>query len=135
MIKKKILIIGITGQDGSYLAKLILNKKFIVHGTSRKKSDWAKNLKYLNISNKIRVYQTDKKFNNLNKILSNNYDYIFYIRPEFDIVDDGVRSISLDFRDEISDLFEGFITELPREHITVSGSVRERVDQVLKVIS
>ena len=53
----------------------------------------------------------------------------------FDIVDDGVRSISLDFRDEISDLFEGFITELPREHITVSGSVRERVDQVLKVIS
>ena len=45
---------GITGQDGSYLAKLFLNKKFIVHGTSRQKGDWAKNVKYLNISNKIR---------------------------------------------------------------------------------
>ena len=78
MIKKKILIMGITGQDGSYLAKLFLNKKFIVHGTSRQKGDWAKNIKYLNISNKIRIYQTDKKFNNLNKILSNNYDYIFF---------------------------------------------------------
>ena len=75
-MKKKILIIGITGQDGSYLAKLFLNKKFIVHGTSRQKGDWAKNVKYLDISNKIKIYQADKKFNNLNKILSNNYDYI-----------------------------------------------------------
>ena len=86
MIKKKILIMGITGQDGSYLAKLFLNKKFIVHGTSRQKGDWAKNVKYLNISNKIRVYQTDKKFNNLNKILSNNYDYIFFLGGQSSVI-------------------------------------------------
>jgi GDPmannose 4,6-dehydratase len=86
MKKKKILIMGITGQDGSYLAKLFLNKKFIVHGTSRQKGDWAKNLKYLNISNKIRVYQTDKKFNNLNKILSNNYDYIFFLGGQSSVI-------------------------------------------------
>jgi len=79
MIKKKILIMGITGQDGSYLAKLFLNKKFIVHGTSRQKGDWAKNIKYLNISNKIRIYQTDKKFNNLNKILSNIMNKFFFL--------------------------------------------------------
>jgi len=86
MKNKKILIMGITGQDGSYLAKLFLNKKFIVHGTSRQKGDWAKNVKYLNISNKIRVYQTDKKFNNLNKILSNNYDYIFFLGGQSSVI-------------------------------------------------
>ena len=86
MIKKKILITGITGQDGAYLAKLFLNKKFIVHGTSRQKGDWAKNVKYLNISNKIRVYRTDKKFNNLNKILSNNYDYIFFLGGQSSVI-------------------------------------------------
>ena len=85
-MKKKILIMGITGQDGSYLAKLFLNKKFIVHGTSRQKGDWAKNVKYLNISNKIRVYRTDKKFNNLNKILSNNYDYIFFLGGQSSVI-------------------------------------------------
>ena len=62
------------------------------------------------------------------------YDYLFYIRPEFDIVDDGVRSIDPNFRDEISEIFEGFITELPREITIVSGSVRERLDQVMKYI-
>ena len=36
--KKKIaLITGITGQDGSYLAELLLKKKYTVHGLVRKK--------------------------------------------------------------------------------------------------
>jgi GDPmannose 4,6-dehydratase len=34
-VKKKALIIGISGQDGSYLAELLLNKGYEVHGTSR----------------------------------------------------------------------------------------------------
>tara|TARA_Y100000389_G_scaffold142132_1_gene140097 strand:- start:494 stop:1552 length:1059 start_codon:yes stop_codon:yes gene_type:complete len=38
-MKKKIaLITGITGQDGSYLAELLLNKNYIVHGVIRKSS-------------------------------------------------------------------------------------------------
>ena len=38
-MKKKIaLIIGITGQDGSYLAELLLNKNYIVHGIKRRTS-------------------------------------------------------------------------------------------------
>jgi GTPase SAR1 family protein len=35
-----------------------------------------------------------------------SYDYVFYIEPEFEIVDDGVRSINKQFRDEIAELFE-----------------------------
>jgi GDPmannose 4,6-dehydratase len=38
MKKKVALITGITGQDGSYLAELLLKKNYIVHGTLRKSS-------------------------------------------------------------------------------------------------
>jgi len=37
-VKKKALIFGITGQDGSYLAELLLKKKYIVHGVKRRSS-------------------------------------------------------------------------------------------------
>jgi len=37
-MKKKILIFGITGQDGSYAAELFLKKKYEVHGLIRKSS-------------------------------------------------------------------------------------------------
>tara|TARA_B100000787_G_scaffold168232_1_gene156598 strand:+ start:88 stop:1143 length:1056 start_codon:yes stop_codon:yes gene_type:complete len=40
-MKKKIaLITGITGQDGSYLAELLLKKDYIVHGIKRKSSSF-----------------------------------------------------------------------------------------------
>jgi GDPmannose 4,6-dehydratase len=31
-MKKIVLIFGITGQDGAYLAKFLLKKNYIVHG-------------------------------------------------------------------------------------------------------
>ncbi len=36
--KKSALITGITGQDGAYLARLLLNKGYIVHGIKRRTS-------------------------------------------------------------------------------------------------
>ena len=40
-MKKKIaLITGITGQDGSYLAELLLKKKYNVHGIIRRSSSF-----------------------------------------------------------------------------------------------
>lgn len=38
MKKKVALITGITGQDGSYLAKFLLNKNYVVHGVKRRSS-------------------------------------------------------------------------------------------------
>ncbi len=35
---KKALITGITGQDGAYLAELLLDKGYEVHGTKRRSS-------------------------------------------------------------------------------------------------
>ena len=40
MGKKKALITGITGQDGSYLAELLLNKNYEVHGMIRRSSSF-----------------------------------------------------------------------------------------------
>ena len=37
-MKKVALITGITGQDGSYLAELLLKKGYIVHGIKRRSS-------------------------------------------------------------------------------------------------
>ena len=37
-MKKIALIFGITGQDGAYLSKLLLKKKYIVHGVKRRSS-------------------------------------------------------------------------------------------------
>ena len=50
-MKKKIaLIFGITGQDGSYLAELLLKKKYIVHGVKRRSSS-------INTSRVDHIYQ------------------------------------------------------------------------------
>ena len=52
--KKKALICGISGQDGAYLAKLLLDKGYQVFGGSRDaQSTSFVNLSHLNISNQI----------------------------------------------------------------------------------
>ena len=37
-MKKKALIFGVTGQDGSYLSSFLIKKKYIVHGVKRRSS-------------------------------------------------------------------------------------------------
>ena len=52
---KKALITGITGQDGSYLAELLLEKGYEVHGLTRN-IDEKKMWRLKNIADKINVY-------------------------------------------------------------------------------
>lgn len=54
---KKALIIGISGQDGSYLAELLLNQGYEVHGTSRD-ADLSSfsGLKKLNIYDRVKLH-------------------------------------------------------------------------------
>jgi len=78
-MKKKILILGISGQDGCYLADLYLKKKFIVHGTSRMGKKWDKNLKLFKITNKIKIFKLAKNESKINSLLKNNYKYIFFL--------------------------------------------------------
>lgn len=68
------------------------------------------------------------------KKLINQYSYIFYIEPEFDIVDDGERSISKEFRDEIVELFDSVIVKNKINVTRIKGSVRNRVDMVIGIL-
>ncbi|OHC75022.1 MAG: GDP-mannose 4,6-dehydratase [Rhodospirillales bacterium RIFCSPLOWO2_12_FULL_58_28] len=40
MVKKTALITGVTGQDGAYLAELLLDKGYVVHGVKRRSSSF-----------------------------------------------------------------------------------------------
>lgn len=62
------------------------------------------------------------------------YKHVFYIEPEFDLVDDGVRSVDKAFRDEIADLFDTIIEKEKLTMTRVKGSVRERVSTIVDII-
>ncbi|BAW96817.1 NAD-dependent epimerase/dehydratase [[Synechococcus] sp. NIES-970] len=56
-MSKKALICGISGQDGAYLAKLLINKNYEVYGTSRDaQMSSLKNLEYLGIRDKVQCF-------------------------------------------------------------------------------
>ena len=78
-MKKKILIFGISGQDGSYLANIYLNKGFEVHGVSRLGKNWSKNLHKLNINKKVKVFKLKNKSFEIHNLLKNNYSNIFFL--------------------------------------------------------
>jgi len=61
------------------------------------------------------------------------YDRLFYIRPEFEIKNDGIRSIDLKFRDRIVELFDEYIDSYLLVTV-VRGSVRERVGIVMEEV-
>ena len=57
--KPRALIIGITGQDGSYLANLLIKEGYEIYGTSRDSLNAnTKNLEVLGIKNKINLLTT-----------------------------------------------------------------------------
>ena len=67
-MNKNILIFGITSQDGAFLSKLLIEKKYVVSGTTRSKNyKNLKNLSKLEILNKINIYQVE----------INNYKQVF----------------------------------------------------------
>lgn len=71
MTKKKALIIGISGQDGSFLSDLLIRKGYEVHGTSRDAqiNDFS-GLRVLGIKDKINLHSLNTKdINQISEIL------------------------------------------------------------------
>jgi nicotinamide riboside kinase len=62
------------------------------------------------------------------------YDILFYIKPEFDIQNDGIRSVDTNFRDRIVELFDQYIDTFRVPTVLLTGSVRERLDQAIEHI-
>lgn len=63
------------------------------------------------------------------------YDAICYIPPEFSLIDDGERSIDKDFQREIVELFEEYIESYRIPVARLTGTVDERVSQVVTLVS
>ena len=81
MKKKTALITGITGQDGSYLAELLLKKNYVVHGLIRKSSSFNTGRIdhiYIDPHNKTNFYLHYGDLTDSNSI----YNIINNIRPD-----------------------------------------------------
>ena len=72
-----------------------------------------------------------------NKTLS-NYTHLIWLRPEFEVVPDGVRSVDEVWREELDSLFEDYLktAESPGTTVvTLSGSREERVNKFIEIIN
>ena len=82
---KTAMITGITGQDGAYLAKFLLNKGYGIIGLIRKNSRInIKNLKYLDIDDKINFIKIDllNLLNMVRIIEKNKIDEIYNLAAQ-----------------------------------------------------
>ena len=98
--------------------------------TDRTSLDGLVYSRYLFKHNKI----SDKTMRLVNDIFSrtwDQYEHVFYIEPEFEIVDDGVRSTDNQFRDEIAELFQTTIEKRALTMRRVKGTVRNRVNTIM----
>jgi len=80
--KKKALIFGVSGQDGSYLSRFLVSKKNQVYGTTRNNNKRnLKNLISLEIANKVKIFKCDiKNFYQVKKIIQKIKPHkIFYL--------------------------------------------------------
>lgn len=62
------------------------------------------------------------------------YDIIFYIKPEFRIVKDGVRSVNRRFRRDIVKMFDYVIKYYGVKVIVLKGKVEERLNSIYRVL-
>jgi GDPmannose 4,6-dehydratase len=96
MNKKIAFIFGITGQDGSYLANLLINKNFKIFGFTRsKKKKNLVNLEKLSILNKVNLFEYLK---NDNKFIEKK---ILKIKPSQIYILSGLSSVKKSFSSPI----------------------------------
>ena len=80
MRKKNVLILGVSGQDGSYLAHYLIKKKYNVIGLSRKRRKISNHIK-LGIEKKIIIKNFN--YNDYDKmksvIIRNNINQIYFL--------------------------------------------------------
>lgn len=63
-----------------------------------------------------------------------SYDYIFYLPIEFKPIADGIREGDSDFQKNIDEEIKELLTKLSIKHHTLTGTVSERVSQVIETI-
>ncbi len=66
--------------------------------------------------------------------LGSKLDVIFYTEPDIELVDDGERSVDVEFRDTIINLFEEAITHFNLNVVRLSGSVDNRMKTIYNIV-
>lgn len=81
-MNKTALIFGISGQDGAYLAKFLLDQGYSVYGTSRK--DYLDNFHKLNINHLVHIFNVNLEsyFEIEQLIISINPNEIYYLASQ-----------------------------------------------------
>jgi GDPmannose 4,6-dehydratase len=78
--QKSILIFGITGQDGSLLAKHYINKNFKVYGVVTSKKFSSRNLDKLNIIRKVKLFHNiDVNEKNIKDVITKSKCSVIYL--------------------------------------------------------
>ena len=70
---------------------------------------------------------------NLKNEFIEDYDFLIYVESEIDLVLDGVRSMSNEFRDKVAMLFEERMKHMSKPVYRVKGTVKERVNMVKQI--
>jgi len=89
--------------------------------------------KYLYEQNKISTVVMSQAFSSLMELI-NLYDYIFYIKPEFELIEDGVRSNNIEFRNRIVEIFDNTINLYNIPIIMLTGNTKEKADQIINIL-
>lgn len=87
---------------------------------------------YLYYNGKVDRWVLDYAFE-VYKILINKYDIIFFIQPEFSIIDDGIRSTNKQFRDDIIEHFNHYIKNCDNI-VYINGDNKTRIENIIKVV-
>lgn len=64
----------------------------------------------------------------------NKYDVIFYLKPEFAMENDNVRSVDEEFRDEMVKIFDKIILEEKIPVVKLTGTVEERMKKIYETL-
>jgi nicotinamide riboside kinase len=114
-----------------HIVNIFMNDSLI---TDRTALDGLVYTNYLREKDKVSLEAVKYAYKVFDKCID-HYDLIFYMSPEFDVEDDGVRSTDKEFRDKIVHMFEATIESQDIEVVRLTGSVRERTQQVIDAFS
>lgn len=96
VLMKTALILGVSGQDGAYLARLLLEKQYAVHGTSRDAGQQFTRLDSLGVRDRIAMHTLSTTDRDAMRAL------VASIRPDEIYNLSGLSSVALSFRDPAS---------------------------------
>lgn len=91
---------------------------------------------YLATQGKVFMTLAIKQFSEVCAFTKENPDvHYFYFPIEFDLVDDGVRSVDPQFQQDIDNILKQILKEAGIQYVTVHGTPEERYKQIINSIN